>query len=117
LQNIRADAEWFREEGKLPAAFSCPKRVSPIIFRPVRKKQVTVTPACFSFLICVTLVSLLLMSESTRLLGATPAARPPFAKKVPLEIVTHVKRLFIGGEEITLDTNQTLLYEKFKARP
>ena len=35
----------------------------------------------------------------------------------PLEIVTHVKRLFIDGEEITLDTNQTLLYEKFKARP
>ena len=35
----------------------------------------------------------------------------------PLEIVTHVKRLFIGGERITLDTNQTLLYEKFKARP
>src|SRR4051794_37043666 len=35
----------------------------------------------------------------------------------PLEIVTHVRRLFIGGEEITLDTNQTLLYEKFKGRP
>jgi len=35
----------------------------------------------------------------------------------PLEIVTHVRHLFIGGEEITLDTNQTLLYEKFKARP
>ncbi len=35
----------------------------------------------------------------------------------PLEIVTHVKHLFIGGEEITLDTNQTLLWEKFKARP
>ncbi|MBV8546755.1 MAG: amidohydrolase family protein [Acidobacteria bacterium] len=35
----------------------------------------------------------------------------------PLEIVTHVKHLYIGGEEITLDTNQTLLYEKFKARP
>ena len=35
----------------------------------------------------------------------------------PLEIVTHVRRLFIGGEEITLDTNQTLLWEKFKARP
>jgi imidazolonepropionase-like amidohydrolase len=35
----------------------------------------------------------------------------------PLEIVTHVKRLFIGGEEITLDTNQTLLWEKFKLRP
>ena len=35
----------------------------------------------------------------------------------PLEIVTHVKRLFIGGEDISLDTNQTLLYEKFKARP
>jgi imidazolonepropionase-like amidohydrolase len=35
----------------------------------------------------------------------------------PLEIVTHVKRLFIGGEDISLDTNQTLLYEKFRARP
>jgi imidazolonepropionase-like amidohydrolase len=35
----------------------------------------------------------------------------------PLEIVTQVKHLFINGEEITLDTNQTLLYEKFKARP
>lgn len=35
----------------------------------------------------------------------------------PLEIVTHVRHLFIGGEEITLDTNQTLLYEKFKKRP
>jgi imidazolonepropionase-like amidohydrolase len=35
----------------------------------------------------------------------------------PLEIVTHVKRLFIGGEDITLETNQTLLYEKFLKRP
>jgi imidazolonepropionase-like amidohydrolase len=35
----------------------------------------------------------------------------------PLEIVTHVKHLFIAGEEITLDTNQTLLYQKFKSRP
>ncbi|MEA2239876.1 MAG: hypothetical protein QOC81_4600 [Thermoanaerobaculia bacterium] len=35
----------------------------------------------------------------------------------PLEIVTHVKRLFIGGEDISLETNQTLLYEKFKGRP
>jgi len=35
----------------------------------------------------------------------------------PLEIVTHVKHLYIAGEEITLDTHQTLLYEKFKARP
>ena len=35
----------------------------------------------------------------------------------PLEIVTHVRKLFIAGEDITLDTNQTLLYEKFKARP
>jgi imidazolonepropionase-like amidohydrolase len=35
----------------------------------------------------------------------------------PLEIVTHVKHLFINGEEITLDTNQTLLYQKFKSRP
>src|SRR5438067_1114399 len=35
----------------------------------------------------------------------------------PLEIVTHVRHLYIGGEEITLETNQTLLYQKFKARP
>lgn len=35
----------------------------------------------------------------------------------PLEIVTHVKRLFIGGEDISLETNQTLLYEKFSRRP
>ncbi len=35
----------------------------------------------------------------------------------PLEIVTHVRRLFIGGEDIPLDTYQTLLYEKFKQRP
>ena len=35
----------------------------------------------------------------------------------PLEIVTNVKRLFIAGEDISLDTNQTLLYQKFKARP
>ena len=35
----------------------------------------------------------------------------------PLEILTHVKRLFIGGEDISLETNQTLLYEKFSKRP
>lgn len=35
----------------------------------------------------------------------------------PLEIVTHVRRLFIGGEDISLETNQTLLYEKFRKRP
>jgi len=35
----------------------------------------------------------------------------------PLEIVTQVKRLFIAGEDISLETNQTLLYDKFKARP
>jgi imidazolonepropionase-like amidohydrolase len=35
----------------------------------------------------------------------------------PLEIPTHVKHLFIGGEEISLETNQTLLYEKFAKRP
>jgi len=35
----------------------------------------------------------------------------------PLEIVTNVKRLFIGGEDISLDTQQTLLYEKFRKRP
>lgn len=35
----------------------------------------------------------------------------------PLEIVTHVRRLFIGGEDISLETNQTLLYEKFLKRP
>ena len=35
----------------------------------------------------------------------------------PLEIVTNVKRLFIGGEDISLDSYHTLLYEKFKKRP
>ena len=35
----------------------------------------------------------------------------------PLEIVTQVKKLFIGGEDISLDTNQTLLYQKFLQRP
>ena len=35
----------------------------------------------------------------------------------PLEIVTHVKRLFIGGEDIPLDSVQTLLYQKFSKRP
>jgi imidazolonepropionase-like amidohydrolase len=35
----------------------------------------------------------------------------------PLEIVTNVKRLFIGGEDISLDSIHTLLYEKFKRRP
>ena len=35
----------------------------------------------------------------------------------PLEIVTQVKRLFIGGEEIPLQSYHTLLYEKFSKRP
>jgi imidazolonepropionase-like amidohydrolase len=35
----------------------------------------------------------------------------------PLEIATHVRRLYIAGEEIAMESNQTLLYEKFKARP
>jgi imidazolonepropionase-like amidohydrolase len=35
----------------------------------------------------------------------------------PLEIVTQVKHLFIAGEAIPLETNQTLLYEKFRRRP
>jgi imidazolonepropionase-like amidohydrolase len=35
----------------------------------------------------------------------------------PLEIVTHVRRLFIGGEDISLETIHTLLYEKFSKRP
>jgi len=35
----------------------------------------------------------------------------------PLEIVTNVKRLFIGGEDIPLDSYHTLLYEKFSKRP
>jgi imidazolonepropionase-like amidohydrolase len=35
----------------------------------------------------------------------------------PLEIVTQVKRLFIAGEDISLESVHTLLYEKFKARP
>ena len=35
----------------------------------------------------------------------------------PLEIVTQIRHLFIGGEEIPLDTHQTILYEKFRRRP
>jgi imidazolonepropionase-like amidohydrolase len=35
----------------------------------------------------------------------------------PLEFRTNVKRVFIGGEEISTDSRHTLLYEKFKARP
>ncbi|HET7436927.1 MAG TPA: amidohydrolase family protein [Thermoanaerobaculia bacterium] len=35
----------------------------------------------------------------------------------PLEITTNVKRVYIGGEEISMETRQKLLYEKFLARP
>ena len=35
----------------------------------------------------------------------------------PLEFRTNVKRVFIAGEEISMDSRHTLLYEKFKARP
>ncbi len=35
----------------------------------------------------------------------------------PLEIVTQVKKVFIGGEDIPMETNQTLLYQKFLQRP
>ncbi len=35
----------------------------------------------------------------------------------PLEIRTNIKRVFIAGEEIAMDSRHTLLYEKFKRRP
>jgi imidazolonepropionase-like amidohydrolase len=35
----------------------------------------------------------------------------------PLEIGTNVKRVFIGGEDIPMDSYHTLLYEKFRRRP
>ncbi|HEX7151394.1 MAG TPA: amidohydrolase family protein [Thermoanaerobaculia bacterium] len=35
----------------------------------------------------------------------------------PLEIRTNVKRVFIGGEDITMETHQTILYDKFRRRP
>lgn len=35
----------------------------------------------------------------------------------PLEIRTNVVRLFIGGEDIPLDSYHTLLYDKFRRRP
>jgi imidazolonepropionase-like amidohydrolase len=35
----------------------------------------------------------------------------------PLEIRTNVKRVFIGGEDIPMDSRHTLLYEKFRNRP
>lgn len=35
----------------------------------------------------------------------------------PLEIRTNVKRVYIGGEEISMESVQTLLYRKFGSRP
>jgi imidazolonepropionase-like amidohydrolase len=35
----------------------------------------------------------------------------------PLEIRTNVRRVFIGGEEIPMDSLHTQLYEKFRKRP
>jgi imidazolonepropionase-like amidohydrolase len=35
----------------------------------------------------------------------------------PLELRTNVKRVFIAGEEISMDSRHTLLYRKFSARP
>ncbi|HXG57853.1 MAG TPA: amidohydrolase family protein [Thermoanaerobaculia bacterium] len=35
----------------------------------------------------------------------------------PLEIRTTVRRVYIAGEEIPMDSHQTLLYEKFRQRP
>ena len=35
----------------------------------------------------------------------------------PLEIRTNVKRVFIAGEEIAMDSRHTQLYEKFRNRP
>ena len=35
----------------------------------------------------------------------------------PLEILTHVKHLFINGHEVSLTSRHTELYEKYKARP
>ncbi|HJQ39823.1 MAG TPA: amidohydrolase family protein [Thermoanaerobaculia bacterium] len=35
----------------------------------------------------------------------------------PLEFRTNVKRVFIAGEEISMDSRHTLLYDKFRQRP
>ena len=35
----------------------------------------------------------------------------------PLEIRTNVRRVFISGEDIPMDSRHTLLYEKFRKRP
>lgn len=35
----------------------------------------------------------------------------------PLEITTNIKRVFIDGEDIPMESNQTLLYKKFSQRP
>lgn len=35
----------------------------------------------------------------------------------PLEMRTNVRRVFIAGEEIPMDSRHTLLYEKFRKRP
>jgi imidazolonepropionase-like amidohydrolase len=35
----------------------------------------------------------------------------------PLEIRTNVRRVFIAGQDIPMDSRHTLLYEKFRNRP
>jgi len=35
----------------------------------------------------------------------------------PLEVRTNIKRVFIAGEDISMESNQTLLYKKFSQRP
>ncbi|HEX6179168.1 MAG TPA: amidohydrolase family protein [Thermoanaerobaculia bacterium] len=35
----------------------------------------------------------------------------------PLEIRTNIRRVFIAGEDIPMDSHHTLLYEKFRRRP
>ena len=35
----------------------------------------------------------------------------------PLELLTHVKHLFINGRQIPLSSKHTELYEKYRARP
>jgi imidazolonepropionase-like amidohydrolase len=34
-----------------------------------------------------------------------------------LDLRSHVKRMWIGGREVSLETRHTRLYEKYKARP
>lgn len=80
------------------AAFGLPKEIA--------LRSVTLSPA-----------EIFGVAESLGSLDVGKVANVIVTDGDPLEVRTQVKHLFIGGEEIPLDSLHTLLYEKFKNRP